>query len=58
MRAGRKRGPPAVAIAVRAMENFAILGVDSICIAHGERPAGANGNSLGVAPAFFQRDPN
>jgi hypothetical protein len=34
LRTGRKRGLPGVAIAVRAMEKFAVLGVDSVGMAH------------------------
>jgi hypothetical protein len=33
---GRKRAPPGIAMAVRATEKFAVLGVDSVGIAHKE----------------------
>jgi hypothetical protein len=33
------------------MENSAILGVDSICVAYSQRPAGADGNSADMDPS-------
>jgi hypothetical protein len=41
-RTGRKRGLPVVAIAVRGMEKFAVLGVGSVGMAHSERAAATN----------------
>jgi hypothetical protein len=39
----RKRGPPGIATAVRAMDNFPELGVDSVGVARSGRAAVANG---------------
>jgi hypothetical protein len=52
LRRDRKRGLPGVAMAVRAMEKFAVLGVDSVGIAHSERAAATNHES-NVVPGFW-----
>jgi hypothetical protein len=48
-----------VAIAVRAMEKFAVLGVDSVGIAHSERAAGTNRDApnlvAALRPAAFEK---
>jgi hypothetical protein len=49
-RTGRKRGSPGVAIAVRAMEKFAVLGVDSLGIAHSQRAAATDRKTSNVVP--------
>jgi hypothetical protein len=44
---------PGVAIAVRAMEKFAVLGVDSLGIAHSERAAATNRDTSNVGPGLL-----
>ena len=44
---------PSVAIAVRAMEKFAVLGADSVGIAHSERAAATNRDTSNVGPGLL-----
>jgi hypothetical protein len=40
-------------MAVRAMEKFAVLGIDSVGIAHSERATATNRDMSNVVPAFL-----
>jgi hypothetical protein len=44
---------PGVAIAGRAMEKFAVLGFDSVGIAHSERAADTNRDASNVVPGLL-----
>jgi hypothetical protein len=57
LRTGRKRGLPGVATAVRAIEKLAVLGVDSVGIAHAERAAATNRDTVvpALRPAAFDK---